>query len=162
MTATGEPEEGTRTRLRRLAIDVAPLRASRDFRLIWSGLFVTATGSQFTLVAVFVQVKELTGSEAAVGATGLAYLLGLVAGALAGGAILDAWDRRRLLMFAQVGLAAGSAILLAGAIAGRATAVADLHGPRRARREQLAGRAHPIRDHRPDPRHPDSCRPHRR
>jgi MFS family permease len=118
MTATGEPEEGTRTRLRRLAIDIAPLRASRDFRLIWSGLFVTATGSQFTLVAVFVQVKELTGSEAAVGATGLAYLLGLVAGALAGGAILDAWDRRRLLMFAQVGLAAGSAILLAGAIAG--------------------------------------------
>jgi MFS family permease len=67
---------------------------------------------------VFVQVKELTGSEAAVGATGLAYLFGLVAGALAGGAILDAWDRRRLLMFAQVGLAAGSAILLAGAIAG--------------------------------------------
>jgi MFS family permease len=118
MTATGEPEEGTRTRLRRLAIDIAPLRASRDFRLIWSGLFVTATGSQFTLVAVFVQVKELTGSEAAVGATGLAYLLGLLAGALAGGAILDAWDRRRLLMFAQVGLAAGSAILLAGAIAG--------------------------------------------
>ena len=112
MTATGEPEEGTRTRLRRLAIDVAPLRASRDFRLIWFGLFVTATGSQFTLVAVFVQVKELTGSEAAVGATGLAYLLGLVAGALAGGAILDAWDRRRLLMFAQVGLAAGSSILL--------------------------------------------------
>jgi MFS family permease len=109
----------SRTRLRRLAIDIAPLRASRDFRLIWSGLFVTATGSQFTLVAVFVQVKELTGSEAAVGATGLAYLLGLVAGALAGGAILDAWDRRRLLMFAQVGLAAGSAILLGGAIAGR-------------------------------------------
>jgi MFS family permease len=109
----------SRPRLRRLAIDIAPLRASRDFRLIWSGLFVTATGSQFTLVAVFVQVKELTGSEAAVGATGLAYLLGLVAGALAGGAILDAWDRRRLLMFAQVGLAAGSAILLGGALAGR-------------------------------------------
>lgn len=119
MTATGEPEEGTRTRLRRLAIDIGPLRASRDFRLIWSGLFVTSTGSQFTLVAVFVQVKELTGSEAAVGATGLAYLLGLVAGALAGGAILDAWDRRRLLMMAQVGLATGSSILLLGAIAGR-------------------------------------------
>jgi MFS family permease len=119
MTAAREPEEGTRTRLHRLAIDITPLRSSRDFRLIWSGLFVTATGSQFTLVAVFVQVKELTGSEAAVGATGLAYLLGLVAGALAGGAILDAWDRRRLLMFAQVGLAAGSAILLGGAIAGR-------------------------------------------
>ena len=119
MTATGEPEERTGTRLRRLAIDLGPLRASREFRLIWLGLLVTATGSQFTLVAVFVQVMRLTGSEAAVGATGLAYLLGLVAGTLAGGAILDAWDRRRLLMVAQVGLAVGASILLAGAIAGR-------------------------------------------
>jgi MFS family permease len=118
MTATGEPEERTGTRLRRLAIDLTPLRASREFRLIWTGLLVTSTGSQFTLVAVFIQVTQLTGSEAAVGATGLAYLLGLVAGSLAGGAILDAWDRRRLLMVAQVGLAAGSSILLFGAIAG--------------------------------------------
>jgi MFS family permease len=106
------------SRLRRLAIDVRPLRASRDFRLIWLGLLVTATGSQFTLVAVFVQVTKLTGSEAAVGATGLAWVLGLLAGALGGGAILDALDRRRLLMAAQGGLAIGSGILLAGAIAG--------------------------------------------
>jgi len=119
MTATGEPEERTGTRLRRLAIDLTPLRASREFLLIWTGLLVTSTGSQFTLVAVFIQVTQLTDSEAAVGATGLAYLLGLVAGSLAGGAILDAWDRRRLLMVAQVGLAAGSSILLLGALAGR-------------------------------------------
>jgi MFS family permease len=119
VTAANEPEERTHTRLRRLAIDLAPLRTSRDFRLIWTGLFVTATGSQFTLVAVFIQVTRLTGSEAAVGATGLAYLVGLLAGTFAGGAILDAWDRRRLLMMAQVGLAVGSSILLAGAIAGR-------------------------------------------
>jgi MFS family permease len=119
MTATGEPQENEGTRLRRLAIDLTPLRVSREFRLIWTGLLVTSTGSQFTLVAVFVQVTQLTGSEAAVGATGLAYLLGLVAGSLAGGAILDAWDRRRLLMVAQVGLAVGSSILLVGAIAGR-------------------------------------------
>ena len=110
MTAAGEPEE-SRTRLRRLAIDLGPLRASREFRLIWLGLLVTATGSQFTLVAVFVQVMRLTGSEAAVGATGLAYLLGLVGGTLAGGTVLDAWDRRRLLMVAQVGLAVGASIL---------------------------------------------------
>jgi len=118
MTAAGGSEKRTGTRLRRLAIDLTPLRVSREFRLIWTGLLVTSAGSQFTLVAVFVQVTQLTGSEAAVGATGLAYLLGLVAGSLAGGAILDAWDRRRLLMVAQVGLAAGSTILLGGAIAG--------------------------------------------
>src|SRR4026208_1477690 len=117
-TGAGQPQRKSGARLRRLAIDLRPLRASRDFRVIWTGLLVTSIGSQFTLVAVFLQVKDLTDSEAAVGATGLAYLLGLVVGSLAGGAILDAWDRRRLLMTAQVGLATGSAILLGGAIAG--------------------------------------------
>ena len=116
--APGPPERSTRARIRRLTIDLTPLRVSRDFRLVWSGLLITSAGSQFTLVAVFVQVKELTGSTAAVGATGLAYVAGLVAGSLAGGAVLDAWDRRRLLMMAQVGLATGSAILLGGALAG--------------------------------------------
>ena len=119
MTEPADPTETRgRSRLRRLAIDVTPLRVSRDFRLIWVGLLVTALGSQFTLLAVFVQVKELTGSEAAVGATGLAWLVGLLAGSVLGGAILDAWDRRRLLMSAQVGLAIGSSVLLAGALLG--------------------------------------------
>jgi MFS family permease len=112
------PAARARGRLRRLAIDVVPLRSSREFRLIWLGLLVTASGSQFTLVAVFVQVTNLTGSEAAVGATGLAWVLGLIAGALGGGAILDALDRRRLLLSAQLGLAVGSGILLVGALAG--------------------------------------------
>jgi MFS family permease len=119
MTASGPPAVGGPSRLRRLAIDPTPLHASRDFRLVWFGLLITSTGSQFTLVAVFIQVKQLTNSTAAVGATGLAYLAGLIVGSLAGGAILDAWDRRRLLMTAQVGLATGSAILLGGALAGR-------------------------------------------
>jgi MFS family permease len=114
----GPPERRTRARLRGLTIDLTPLRVSRDFRLVWSGLLITSAGSQFTLVAVFVQVAELTDSTAAVGATGLAYVAGLVAGSLAGGAVLDAWDRRRLLMVAQVGLGAGSAILLGGALVG--------------------------------------------
>jgi MFS family permease len=117
-TAPGPPGAGARSRLRRFTIDLTPLRASRDFRLVWLGLLITSVGSQFTLIAVLVQVKELTESEAAVGATGLAWLVGLVAGSLAGGAILDAWDRRRLLMSAQVGLATGSTILLTGALAG--------------------------------------------
>lgn len=85
---------------------------------MWTGLLITSAGSQFTLVAVFVQVKDLTGSAAAVGATGLAWIVGLVAGSLAGGAVLDAHDRRRMLMGAQVILAAGSAVLLTGALVG--------------------------------------------
>ena len=113
-----EPRGGARSRLRGLALDAAPLRISRDFRLVWTGLLITSAGSQFTLVAVFVQVKDLTGSAAAVGATGLAWLVGLIAGSLAGGAVLDSHDRRRMLMAAQVVLASGSAVLLTGALVG--------------------------------------------
>ncbi|MDP9118726.1 MAG: MFS transporter, partial [Actinomycetota bacterium] len=87
--APSEPERRTKARLRRLTIDLTPLRVSRDFRLVWSGLLITSAGSQFTLVAGFVQVKELTGSAAAVGATGLGYVAGLLVGTLAGGAVLD-------------------------------------------------------------------------
>lgn len=106
------------SRFRRLALDITPLRVSRDFRLVWTGLLVTSVGSQFTLVAVFVQITRLTGSEAAVGATGLAWLSGLVIGSLTGATILDAWDRRTLLALAQVGMLAGVSVLLLGALSG--------------------------------------------
>jgi MFS family permease len=85
---------------------------------VWFGLVVSTIGSQFSVVAVFVQVTRLTGSELAVGATGLMYLVGLVAGSIAGGVVLDAWDRRRLLAISQAGLAAGISTLLLGATIG--------------------------------------------
>jgi MFS family permease len=119
-TPTEDPKPPrVRSGLRRLAIDLSPLRVSRDYRLVWTGLLVSSIGSQFTLVAVFIQITRLTGSEAAVGGTGLAWLGGLLLGSLAGGTVLDARDRRQLLALAQVGAAAGVATLLAGAIHGR-------------------------------------------
>jgi MFS family permease len=113
-----EPPADTASRLQRFTIDLTPLRVSRQFRRVWVGLLVSASGSQFTVVAVFVQVTRLTGSAAAVGFTGLVWLAGLVVGSIAGGTIIDAWDRRRLLIMAQLGMAAGVGILLAGSIAG--------------------------------------------
>jgi MFS family permease len=104
------------SRLRRLAIDLTPLRVSRDFRRVWFGLLVTTSGTQFTQVAVFVQVTRLTGSPLAVGATGLVGLVGLVIGTLSFGPIIDVWDRRTLLAIAQGGLMTGTALLLAGSL----------------------------------------------
>ncbi len=104
---------------RRIVADLTPLRASRDFRLIWSGLLVSELGYQFTLVATYVQVTRLTGSAAAVGAIGLAGFVALVVGSLLGASFLDALDRRRVLIWSQVGYMAGSAILLAAALHGR-------------------------------------------
>ncbi|MGZ4149317.1 MAG: MFS transporter, partial [Actinomycetota bacterium] len=107
-----------RDRLRRIAIDLTPLRVSRDYRRVWYGLIATTIGSQFTLVAVFIQLTRMTGSEVVVGVSGLVWLVGLVIGTLAFGPVIDVWDRRLLLALAQVGLMIGSGLLLAGAILG--------------------------------------------
>jgi transmembrane secretion effector len=107
-----------RSRLRRIAIDLTPLKVSHDFRLLWGGSFLSELGSQFARIAIYVQVTALTGSAAAVGLVGLTGLLGIVVGTLVGGSFIDAHDRRRTLMWAQVAHTASSGILLAGAIQG--------------------------------------------
>jgi MFS family permease len=107
-----------RSRLRRIAADLTPLRVSRDFRVLWTGLLVSELGFQFTLVATYVQVTRLTGSAAAVGLIGLVGFVALVIGSLVGASFLDAFDRRTILVWSQLGFMTAAAILLAGAIDG--------------------------------------------
>jgi MFS family permease len=110
-----------RARLSRVALDLTPLRTSRDFRLLWAGLFVSEIGYQFTRVALYVQVYVMTGSPAMVGLLGLAGLAGQVGGALIGASFIDAHDRRRILLWSQVVLAALAAVLLIATLTDRAT-----------------------------------------
>jgi predicted MFS family arabinose efflux permease len=93
---------------RRLFIDLTPLRRSRDFRFLVGGELISVLGNQLTTVAVPYQVYELTHSSLDVGLVSLAQLFPLIAGALLGGSAVDAMDRRRLLMVAQVLMAACS------------------------------------------------------
>ena len=79
----------------RASIDVSPLRASRDFRLLWAGEMVSQVGSQITLVALFVQVFALTHSSAQVGLIGLVQLGPMVLVSLGFGPQIDLRDRRR-------------------------------------------------------------------
>ena len=104
--------------VRGLAVDVTPLRRSRDYRLLWFGELISETGRQITVVAVYIQVFRLTGSPGAVGIVGLVQLVPLVLTSVAGGAIVDRVDRRKLLLVCQVGLAIAAATLLLGAVAG--------------------------------------------
>src|SRR5215472_18044580 len=100
---------------RRLLIDLSPLRRSRDFRhLVW-GELVSVLGNQLTTVAVPYQVYQLTHSSLAVGLVSITQLFPLIAGSLLGGSVVDAMDRRRLLMIAQVLMAACSAGLAVNA-----------------------------------------------
>ncbi len=103
-----------RTRVRGLALDLAPLR-ERDFRLLWTGEIFSEIGSNITLVAVLLQVDALTRDPAAVGLIGLVQLVPLMAASLFGGSWIDRYDRRRLLLFAQIAQAGAASLLLVGA-----------------------------------------------
>jgi predicted MFS family arabinose efflux permease len=70
----------------------------RDFRLLWTGRFVSQLGTWLLTVAVPAYVLELTGSLMATGLTLAAeYLPLLLLGPLAG-VLSDRWDRRRVML----------------------------------------------------------------
>ena len=104
--------------LRTLAVDVAPLRASRDLRLLTIGNFVTGLGTQATLVALPYQLYVQTRSPVLTGLLGAVELGPLIAMSLYGGALADRMDRKRLLLLDQFALVAIAAGLAAGAFAG--------------------------------------------
>jgi len=98
-----------RGRLRRLLVDVEPLRRDRDFRLLWIGQVVSGLGRQVTSIVLPYQLYVLTGSPLAIGALALVQVVPIMVFALGGGVVADAVDRRRLLLLTQAGLAAASA-----------------------------------------------------
>jgi MFS family permease len=112
----GEAERpGRLVFLRGLAIDLTPLRRSRDFRRLWFGNAISLLGSMLTTVAIPYQVYQLTGSTLAVGLLGIAALIPLLTISFLGGAIADAVDRRLLLIVSDLGLAGISGLLVANA-----------------------------------------------
>jgi MFS family permease len=90
---------------RRLIVDLTPLRESPRFRILYLGQLLAHFGRQITIVAVPYQVFLLTGSTLAVGALGIAQFIPLMAMSLLGGAVADAFDRRKLLVAGHVLLA---------------------------------------------------------
>lgn len=110
------PEPPPPSLLRRLRPDLAPMRTSRDFRLLWGSGCVSSFGSFLTYVAVPLQIKQLTGSYLAVGSIGAVELLPLIVFGLWGGALADALDRRKLVLCAEAGLGLLSGVLLLNAL----------------------------------------------
>ena len=97
-------------------IDLAPLRASKQYRRLYFAGFVTALGSQATYVAVPFQLKNLTHSPMAVGALGLVELVPLVLFGLYGGVLADRLNRRRLIILTELALMVSTAVLLVNAL----------------------------------------------
>ncbi|MHB8489793.1 MAG: MFS transporter [Candidatus Dormibacteria bacterium] len=93
---------GLRRRLTSLAVDVTPLRESREFRLLFIGQGVSFAGSMITYVAVPFQVYQLTRSSLVVGLVSLAELVPILLMSFVGGALADAVDRRRMVRITQL------------------------------------------------------------
>jgi DHA3 family tetracycline resistance protein-like MFS transporter len=93
---------------------VRPL-AVRDFRLLWLGTVVSFLGDGFYVVAIAWQVYERWNRPGALAGVGIAWSLPQVALVLLSGVLSDRFDRRRLLIAADV--IRGLAIAVLGTLA---------------------------------------------
>jgi MFS family permease len=98
--------------------DVGPLRRSREFRLLFVGQAVSTLGSMLTFVALPYQAYRLSHSSLIVGLLSLIEVIPILTIGLVGGALADAFDRRRLVLAADIGLAGCSGLLVANSASG--------------------------------------------
>jgi len=110
-----------------------PLRANRDFQLLWAGQAVSVLGSRVSQIAYPLLVLAMTGSPATAGVVGFIGTLPYILFQLPAGALMDRVDRRRWMIACDVIrlVALGSVPLAAylGALTiGQLTAVAFIEG----------------------------------
>ena len=98
---------------------LAPLR-HRDFRLLWSGMCVSLLGDGIFVVAMAWQVYALSNAPTALALVGITMTVPTIALLLLGGVLSDRFDRRRIMVVADVvrGLAVGllAVLSLTGAL----------------------------------------------
>lgn len=97
-------------------IDLSPLRKNRDFRYLYFGQFISFFGTMLSLVALPYQIYQLTDSTFAVGMLGIVQLIPLLITAFIGGALADAMDRKKLLIYSEMGMALACVILIVNAL----------------------------------------------
>ncbi|MER6285030.1 MFS transporter [Streptomyces sviceus] len=90
-----------------------PLRRNRDFLLLWSGASLSFLATRVTSVAYPLIVLWHTGSPLAMSVVSTAALLPLLLVQLPAGAVVDRWDRRRVMLVCEAGriVAVGSVAL---------------------------------------------------
>src|SRR5258708_27090301 len=115
-SAAQEQASPLRRLLHAAVVDLGPLRRHRDFRLLFTGQLVSFFGNMITAVAVPYQAYALTHSPLAIGLFGVVQLVPLLLLAFVGGALADAFDRRRLVQLTELSLALLSGVLLANAL----------------------------------------------
>jgi ENTS family enterobactin (siderophore) exporter len=106
-------------RIGQIAIDLAPLRECRDFRLLAAGRFVSFAGNTIAITTANWQVYDLTRSSLDVGLLTMANSAGMLCGLTAGGVLADRHDRRLVMIAARVPLVVVAALLLVNSLLSR-------------------------------------------
>jgi MFS family permease len=89
----------------------------RNYRLLWTGQLISFSGSMMQMAAILWHVSLLVAPDRraiALGLVGLVRLLPIILFSITGGAVADAWDRRRVMLVTQS--AAGVTALVLAAL----------------------------------------------
>ncbi|MBI5830310.1 MAG: MFS transporter [Chloroflexi bacterium] len=102
----------------RLFTSFPPALRHRDFRLLWLGQLISASGSMMQTAAILWHVYDVTHQPVALGLVGLVRIVPVVGLSLVSGLAADRFDRRKLMMFTQTGMAVCAALLGLLAVSG--------------------------------------------
>lgn len=84
------------------AIDLTPLRENPAYARLWAGGVTSGIGAQLTVVAIGVQIYDLTESTFAVSLVGIIAFAPMIIVGVFGSSLVDAFDRRVVLIWAAV------------------------------------------------------------
>jgi MFS family permease len=93
--------EGSGDSVAQMAAALPPLRKNRDFMLLWSGQVVSTVGSEVSALAFPLLVLATTQSPTRAGIVGFAQTLPNLFLYLPAGALVDRWDRKRIMLIAD-------------------------------------------------------------
>jgi MFS family permease len=96
---------------------------NRDFLWLWSGQAVSSLGTAITQTAYPLLVWDISHSAALVGLVGALGTLPYVLLSLVVGALIDRWDRKRVMILCDIGRALNLASVLLALFLGRLTGV---------------------------------------
>src|SRR5205823_1334167 len=98
-----------------------PLWLNRDYMLLWSGQMVSNVGTQVSTLAFPLLILALTGSPAQAGFAGALRALPYVIFSLPAGALIDRWDRKRIMILCDSGRALSMASIPVALVLGHLT-----------------------------------------
>lgn len=89
-----------------VAKNLPPLWRNRDYMFLWGGQVVSIIGTGATQIVYPLLILALTNSPAAAGVAGALASIPYILFSLPAGALIDRWDRKRVMIYCDIGRAA--------------------------------------------------------